>query len=314
MIFRKKILKNIYMISRKKIFQFLIIDDMCSDSDDRPFYSNDWTKNIKNMSNRQFEETFRMKKLVFDKLLKYIKDNSCLNISKNHLIIFIFYISHISTYRKLREIFGIPYATIFRIVKNVSNIVYKLATAEIIFPEPHEYEELKQGFYQIASISGTIMAIDGTHIPITRPKINPYAYYNRKSFFSINVVCLVDHKLRFRGVTYGHGSSHDMRILRISNIRDKIENIADSSVFIIGDSAFSSFSNIKITESTRSNPITQDESYKLKQQRILVENAFGLFKGKFKRFDVRNINGEKNKNMRIFLSAIWIHNFLINEK
>ena len=50
----------------------------------------------------------------------------------------------------------------------------------------------------------------------------------------------------------------------------------------------------------------------LKRQRVVVENAFGLFKGKFKRFNVAVKNGDSLKNVRVLKCAIFIHNFLID--
>ena len=70
----------------------------------------------------------------------------------------------------------------------------------------------------------------------------------------------------------------------------------------MGDKAFQGFRNIRITESTRAFPISEDESYQLKLRRLVVGRAFGLLKGKFKRFDVGSYSGERNKE---YESIIW---------
>ena len=50
----------------------------------------------------------------------------------------------------------------------------------------------------------------------------------------------------------------------------------------------------------------------MKLQRVAVENAFGLFKNKFKRFTIGSGNGEQEKNIRILKGALFIHNFIID--
>ena len=120
--------------------------------------------------------------------------------------------------------------------------------------------------------------------------------------------------MRFRGVCYGFGSSHDARILSNSSLKEKIFAINDPSSYILGDKAFQGIGNIQITETTRAIPRDESTSVNLRKQRIVVENAFGLFKNKFKRFDVRSYQGEKIKNIKILLSCIWLHNFIIENK
>ncbi|KAI5154528.1 hypothetical protein ENBRE01_3403, partial [Enteropsectra breve] len=140
----------------------------------------------------------------------------------------------------------------------------------------------------------------------------PFDYYDRKGCFSITFVCVVDHQQRFRGITYGFGKSHDARIYRGSNLRNLVEGISDDFCYVLGDSAFSGFENIKTCSSTASVPLTPEEQYNLSKQRIIVENAFGRFKGKFKRFEHRILKGDRNKYIIIVKAAMWLHNFIID--
>ncbi|KAF7670557.1 putative nuclease HARBI1, partial [Cucumispora dikerogammari] len=131
-------------------------------------------------------------------------ENSCVSNIKEKVMIFIFYFAHISTYRKLREIFEVAHANLFRIIREMSRILVKIAMKEIRFPQPEDYTILKEGFLKYSNNRGPILAIDGTHINISKPNIgNPFDYYDRKGNFSVNFVCLVDYKQRFRAVSYG---------------------------------------------------------------------------------------------------------------
>ncbi|KAI5154607.1 hypothetical protein ENBRE01_3423, partial [Enteropsectra breve] len=137
-------------------------------------------------------------------------------------------------------------------------------------------------------------------------------FYDRKGCFSITFVCVVDHRQRFRGITYGFGKSHDARIYRGSQLRNLIEAISDNTCFVVGDSAFSGCHKIQICASTVATPLSDAEAYNLSKQRIVIENAFGRFKGKFKRFETRILKGDRDRYAKIIKAAMWIHNFIID--
>lgn len=296
-----------------ELLELFLMLDSSSDEDTSLFYTTEWLKNIEQMSPSQFYETFRMSSECFEKLIQKINiSGTAISNLRMKVIVFVFYISHISTYRKLREIFGIPHATLHRIINEISKAIHKIAVKEICFPKPEEYAVLKNGFASLSEVEGAILAIDGTHIAINRPSVaNPFDYYNRKGYFSINFICLVDHLQRFRGITYGFGKSHDARIYRCSNLRNLVERISDDTCYVIADSAFGGFENMRTCLSTAADPLTSVDEYNLSRQRIVVENAFGRFKGKFKRFNSEILNGEKPKYIRIVKCGMWIHNFII---
>jgi len=94
-------------------------------------------------------------------------------------------------------------------------------------------------------------------------------------------------------------------------MRNCIENLPEE-YFVLGDAAFMGLRNIRVAHSTAEFPLTSEEEYNLKRQRIIVENAFGLFKGKFKRFAGRVINGHTNNSIKTIKVAFWLHNFIID--
>ncbi|KAG0437586.1 hypothetical protein DMUE_3604 [Dictyocoela muelleri] len=101
----------------------------------------------------------------------------------------------------------------------------------------------------------------------------------------------VDHNMKFRYLTFGYGSSHDSRVYRSSPLRKYIEEL--NGYHAIADKAFSSFTNIMTPIRTENTDEDRKFNKNLGLQRVIVENAFGLFKGKFKIFFVPIINGEK---------------------
>lgn len=64
-----------------------------------------------------------------------------------------------------------------------------------------------------------IGAIDGTHIEINRPAIDPDSYYTRKKTYAVHAQGVVDHQKKFIDVFVGYpGSVHDDRVFKNSDI------------------------------------------------------------------------------------------------
>ena len=61
--------------------------------------------------------------------------------------------------------------------------------------------------------------MDGTHIPITKPKESPSDYYNRKGYYSIIMQEFVDYRGVFMDAYIGWpGKVHDARVLVNSSL------------------------------------------------------------------------------------------------
>lgn len=96
--------------------------------------------------------------------------------------------------------------------------ISKIANNFIIWPSESERQEISEYFQNYSAIPGIIGALDGCHIAIKAPENNPSRFYNRKSFYSINVQATCNNKLQFIDVYIGiPGSVHDARVFRKSN-------------------------------------------------------------------------------------------------
>ena len=146
-------------------------------------------------------------------------------------------------------------------------------------------------------------AIDGCHIhhvPIAAPVANHNDYYNRKGWYSMILQGIVDANYCFMDVCIRWpGSVHDARVFAHSNVYRKIteEQLlpqkyiqvqgVDIPVFLIGDSAYliktwlmKPFPQNRIhTEAQK----TFNYIYRLSRARIVVENAYGRLKGRWRR-------------------------------
>ena len=146
-----------------------------------------------------------------------------------------------------------------------------------------KYYTLSQDFLQYGNADKTILAIDGIHIEIDAPINSPESYFNRKGFYSQNVLGVVDAQKRFRFLSNHVGLAHNSRVLRISPTLINNINFLDDGYHLIGDKAYRGYSNILIPGVTE-NATIENYTENLTNQIIRVENAFRLFKRKFKRF------------------------------
>ena len=214
----------------------------------------------------------------------------------------------------LRSQFGIPTATIWRACDEISVILSRMSHINIRFPDSQEFENLMNGMRSLDTLYGAILAIDGCHIKINRPKTNFMSYYNKYQYFSICLVVASDYRKMIRSVSYQCGSWHDAGVYRNSEMRIIIDQIGRHGAFVIGDPAFGGFDNIRTTNSTISRQITTTESQALGRQRVLVENCFALLKERFKILSYKISNKSVRKNLRIIKSCIFLHNFIIENE
>lgn len=146
-------------------------------------------------------------------------------------------------------------------------------------------------------------AIDGYHIPIAAPTGNHTDYYNRKGFYSMPLQGVVDADYRFLDICIGWpGNVYDVHVLVHSPIYTRIteEDLLPNKPmsidgvnvpsFLIGDSAYPlqmwlmkpfSQSGVLTTEMKQYN-------YRLSRAHIVVENAYGRLKARWRRLMKRN--------------------------
>lgn len=166
-------------------------------------------------------------------------------------------------------------------------------------------------------------AIDASHIPIAAPELNHSDYYNRKGWYSMVIQAVVDHQYVFRDICVGWpGSVHDARIFANSSVYKRItqDGLLDGysrdilgqhiSPLILGDSAYSlqTWLMKPFTDTPNLSREKKCYHYHLSRARIVVENAFGRLKARWRRLMKRNdMNTEHIPNV-ISAACCVMHN------
>ena len=168
-------------------------------------------------------------------------------------------------------------------------------------------------------------AIDGTHIPLVTPPENHTDYVNRKSYHNILTQAVVDARYLFRDVVIGWpGIVHDARVLSNlelynvglqgklfdPNITERVLGV-DLNPVILGDSAYPLLNwLVKGYSENQNTPNWQCNfnNYWLSRVRMTVENTFGRWKGRFRRF-LKGVDMAVSSATYLVAASCILHNF-----
>ncbi|KAK5648193.1 hypothetical protein RI129_003085 [Pyrocoelia pectoralis] len=156
------------------------------------------------------------------------------------------------------------------------------------WPLQNSFQTMSNDFQRRFGMTGVIGAIDGSHIRINAPKDYHTSYINRKGYHSIllQAVCNVD--LLFTDVYTGFpGSVHDAALFKQSDLYNKITtgDIDLGEFYIIGDKAYPLQTYLMVPFKDVGHLSLQQKKFNLvlSKSRAVIENAFALLKGRFRR-------------------------------
>ncbi|KYN02337.1 PREDICTED: putative nuclease HARBI1 [Cyphomyrmex costatus] len=96
------------------------------------------------------------------------------------------------SYRSICEKFDVSRATALGATRRVVKALYDLAPAVIKWPSGNNVNEVLAGFEANSGFPKVIGAIDGTHINIPAPRIQPALYVNRKGYHPVQLQDIQD--------------------------------------------------------------------------------------------------------------------------
>jgi hypothetical protein len=178
---------------------------------------------------------------------------------------------------------GLSQPTVSRIVTNVSTALSLHVNEFIHLPTQQDAMECKQKFMEISGFPGVISCVDGTHIPIERPRSrdDDAQFINRKGFYSLNVQVACDASYRFTHLFVKYpGSSHDSCIIRNSRLWDRMEDNPSIGI-VLGDSAYPCrwWLMTPYTQPSSPNEVSYNRAHK--RARVTIENTIGQWKRRF---------------------------------
>lgn len=203
-------------------------------------------------------------------------------------------------------------------------IVNKLFVRHVTSLLPTTKEELA-ALQQSMKFPCAFAAVDGCHIRLKCPTGEHAAkdYHNFKNFYSIILMAMVDGKGRFLWAASGMpGNCHDSTLLQSTEIWHKMKAMCELNIttingvevpgLILGDNAFP-FRTYLMKRFSASNKTQEQRRYnkKLSGSRILVENAFGSLKMRFRELFRGSESSAENLKYST-LAAVTLHNILLD--
>ena len=289
-------------------------------------------KILEDCTELRFFEHMRVTRECFDHLLQRIEEGLNIHINRMHtggrpkiearkmLAMGLWYLANQDSYREIGEAFGVTKSTAHKAAKGVIDELNNLKSTVIQWPSGQNLMLEEEYFARLSSIRGTIGSIDGCHIKIEAPSKNVQQdYVNRKHYHSINLLAVCDSKKKFTYLSVGSpGSFHDQRVLYRTELWDKIDTTEACHIFpsgfyhIVGDSAFKLMEKLMVPYRDNGSLTIQQKQFntKLSQQRGLIENAYALLKGRFRR--LKCVRAKLGKIPYIISACAVVHNISLD--
>ena len=229
-----------------------------------------------------------------------------------------------SYYNTIAHLFGISECSVCTICEEVAGlIVENLMPRFIRFPVGADLDKVVADFEERWGFPQCAGAIDGSHIPIKAPREYHADYYNRKGWYSVILQGLVDSKYRFTEINVGWpGKVHDSRVFSNSSMYEKgmsgrLFSAHNSKyihgvkvpVVIIADAAYPLLSWVMkpFPDNGKLSVEKLQFNYRLSRARMVVENAFGRLKGRWRCLLKQN-EADHSKINDVVAACCTLHN------
>lgn len=154
-------------------------------------------------SDQVFLEHFRVSTNVIEPLTtsfeasEYYKYHSGQNgkiSAQDQLLIYLWYIGHqTASFRDVADRFDISKSSLERIIVRITYFLSNKSNSIIKWPNNEEKVDIERHFRK--GFPNVVGVIDGCHIKIDKPSLDPDSYINRKGYYSVQVSTIVQHSI-----------------------------------------------------------------------------------------------------------------------
>lgn len=232
---------------------------------------------------------------------------------QTELYVFLWFAANKCSLRDVALKFGISVSTAHKVIEKIMEFLVSLGPKYIQFSRSEaEKAEVAEKFVSVLG------CIDGTSIHIQTPahKIKS-TYVNRHDIPCLTLQAICDYNKCFIDVFTGiPGKIHYARVLKLSMINSQLPMLCEKGNYhIIGDSAYS-IREWLLTPYRDYGNLTADEKQfnkKICATRVLIENVFGLLKGRFRQLFQVSMHSV-DKISKFIVSCCILHNLCVVEK
>jgi len=273
-----------------------------------------------------FRMHFRMSRTCFEMLARHLATTTEFQFEQSHggrtpiavdkaLMICLWTLAKPDSYRAIANLFDVPKSTVLLCVRRVCTATIRTCCAQFVkFPKSkQELTSNMQGFANMRGMQNVLGAIDGSHIAIKAPEVEPAAYVNRKGFYSIVLQAVVDSKLMFMDCYAGWpGSVHDARVFKNSPLFNFGAKVCSPNCLILGDAAYplKSWLLVPYRDNGKLNAVQRNFNFVHAATRCTVERAFALLKGRFRRLKYLDMKHMEDI-MNVIMTCCIFHNICL---
>ena len=211
--------------------------------------------------------------------------------------------------RTVSVLFGISRSTVGEIVLDTCDaIMCHLLPKYVSIPQGDSLHESMESFECRWGFPHGVGTMDGSYIPIQKPVDSAFDYFNHKCHYFVLMQTVVDFRDLFMDINIGWpGKVYDARVFANSSLylkgsngtllpNWKCINGVDVPLLILEDLAYPLIPWLMNPYLEKASTTAKERNYKYRQSRarMVVENAFGQLKGRWrcllKRLDVHVSN------------------------
>ena len=330
---RRRVVSSFFLFVTRYFFMHLPVRRVWAKPRSKLF----WEETCQGWNERDWVENFRMSKEAFNRLCVELsphilkRDTNFRKAIKvrHRVAMTLYWLADTAQCRMIANLFGVGKSTVCGIVKQVCEVIVRIPLPRYIYVprSRQEVQEKIEGFESWAGFPQVVGAVDGCNVPIIGAEQIPDDYISRKGFHLLILQGLVDFDYRFLDICVGWpGKVHDARVFKNSTLfalccawtflpPDMSVMISGVRVppLILGDSAYA-LSEWLMKPYTDCGNLSPDESIfniKHRTTRVVVENAFGWLKERFRSISKRlDLNVENSCN--VITACCVLHNYCEN--